>query len=263
MNENSDHNLQKSAPGFEISRDPGKTFRETPFDPDQFISDEDPEFTGEIDALGPDPDTGDPRVEIILDSLLARALEASEFLRGVMLYMKLSGRIAATLRGDSIYLNIIGAEPGLVIGHRGQNLDALQHLVNRFVNRSTTDLVPVTVDSDDYRDRRNQQLERMVSEIGSEVLNSGESMITIPLTPSERRLFHIAAGKIKGIRTSSYGEGFFQPIKVTWLHNHHPDPNRTQSPYPDRRATKRKDPRDAGDGNFQDTWNQSRGYETE
>ncbi len=177
---------------------------------DEFGGDEYPE-----DILGPDPETDEPRIEIIVDPLISKAYAASEFLRGVMLRMGLSGRIATTIRHGAIYLEITGAEPGLVIGHRGQNLDALQHLVNRMVNKQSQDIVSVTVDSDEYRSRRHNQLEQMVRTIANEVMGNGVPVVTEPLTPSERRLFHIAADQLKGVHTESFGSGFFQPIKVS------------------------------------------------
>jgi len=166
----------------------------------------------------PDPDTGAPRVEIVVDPTITRAFDASEYLKGVLLHMKLSGRIEVNVNHGSIHLEILGAEPGLVIGHRGQNLDALQHLVNRMVNKDSDNLVPITVDADNYRIRRHQQLERMVKSVSREVLDGGKAIITDPMTPSERRLFHIAANRIRGIRTTSFGSGFFQPIKVFPAH---------------------------------------------
>ncbi|HPQ42391.1 MAG TPA: KH domain-containing protein, partial [bacterium] len=87
--------------------------------------------------LNPDPETGEPRVEIIVDPTITRAFDASNYLKGVLLRMKLSGRIEVHVNHGAIHLEILGAEPGLVIGHRGQNLDALQHLVNRMVNKDS------------------------------------------------------------------------------------------------------------------------------
>lgn len=168
--------------------------------------------------LNPDPETGEPRVEIIIDPTISRAFDASNYLKGVLLRMKLSGRIEVNVNHGAIHLEILGAEPGLVIGHRGQNLDALQHLVNRMVNKDSNNLVPITVDADNYRIRRHQQLERMVKSVSREVLDSGRAIITDPMTPSERRLFHIAANRVRGIRTTSFGSGFFQPIKVFPAH---------------------------------------------
>lgn len=198
----------------EYSEDADELYEETDADhipyedytnPDEF----------DVDILGPDPDTNEPRIEIIVDPVISKAFSASEFLRGVMLRMGLSGRIATTIRQGAIYLEITGAEPGLVIGHRGQNLDALQHLVNRMVNKQSENIVSVTVDSDEYRSRRHNQLEQMVRSIANDVMRDGSSIITEPLTPSERRLFHIAADELKGIHTESFGNGFFQPIRVS------------------------------------------------
>ncbi len=168
----------------------------------------------ELPVLGADPVTGEPRIEILVDQTINRAFSASEYLKGILLRMRLSGRIAVNVRHSSVHLEILGAEPGLVIGHRGQNLDALQHLINRMVNKDSDDLVPVTVDADNYRVRRHQQLEKLVRSVSREVLDSGKTIITDPMTPSERRLFHIAANKVRGVRTTSFGNGFFQPIKV-------------------------------------------------
>ncbi|MBN1879300.1 KH domain-containing protein [bacterium] len=172
----------------------------------------------ELPVLSADPVTGEPRIEILVDQTISRAFSASEYLKGILLRMGLSGRIAVNVRHTSVHLEILGAEPGLVIGHRGQNLDALQHLINRMVNRDTDDLVPVTVDADNYRVRRHQQLEKLVRTVSREVIDSGKTIITDPMTPSERRLFHIAANKVRGVRTTSFGNGFFQPIKVFPAH---------------------------------------------
>ncbi|MBN1295956.1 KH domain-containing protein [bacterium] len=171
-----------------------------------------------MQPVNPDPVTGEPRVEIVVDPTINRAFDASNYLKGVLLRMKLSGRIEVNVSHGSVHLEILGAEPGLVIGHRGQNLDALQHLVNRMVNKDSDNLVPITVDADNYRIRRHQQLERMVKTVSRDVLDTGKAVITDPMTPSERRLFHIAANRIRGIRTTSFGSGFFQPIKVFPAH---------------------------------------------
>ncbi|MGB3977231.1 MAG: KH domain-containing protein [bacterium] len=172
----------------------------------------------EQDIPQADPITGTPKIEILIDQTISRAFTASEYLKGVLLRMGLSGRIAVNIRYGSIHLEILGAEPGLVIGHRGQNLDALQHIINRMVNKDSDDLVPVTVDADNYRGRRLQQLEKLVRSVCREVLDFGKAVVTEPMTPSERRLFHISANKIHGVRTSSFGSGFFQPIKVFPAH---------------------------------------------
>jgi spoIIIJ-associated protein len=153
-------------------------------------------------------------VELIIDPLVEKTRLAGEYLRGILMHMGLEARIIVEIKGRSIHIDIEGAEPGLVIGHRGQNLDALQHLVNRLINPGSDDMIPVTVDSDDYRKRRSNQLEHMVRQITKDVLSSGEEIVTDPMTPSERRLFHIAASHIRGIRTESFGNGFFQPIRV-------------------------------------------------
>ena len=164
--------------------------------------------------LGPDPESGIAQVEVSIDPIFEKVKEAAAALKGILIRMNLSGRINATIKKDTIYLEIKSSEPGLIIGHRGQNLDALQHLVNRIVNNSNNEIVPITVDADDYRDRRFQQLTQMVSSAVDEVSATGKTVLTEPLTPSERRLFHMTAGDIGGVRTISFGSGFFQPIKV-------------------------------------------------
>ncbi len=173
-------------------------------------------YNGQIPTAN--PVTGEPCIEILVVQTINRAFSASEYLKGILLRMRLSGRIAVTVRHGSVHLEISGAEPGLVIGHRGQNLDALQHLVNRMVNKDSEDLVPVTVDADNYRGRRLQQLEKLVRSLSREVIDTGKTIITDPMTPSERRLFHMSANKVRGIRTTSFGNGFFQPVKIYPAH---------------------------------------------
>lgn len=133
--------------------------------------------------------------------------DSIDFLSGIFERMGIGVAIDGTEGEEGILLNIKGESEGLVIGRRGQTLDALQYVVNRYIQRIHEGRIRVILDSEGYRRRREQSIQKMAINLGKKAKRLGKPMAAEPMGSVERRLFHLALKSDKGLRTESKGEG--------------------------------------------------------
>ncbi|HXB64202.1 MAG TPA: R3H domain-containing nucleic acid-binding protein [Solirubrobacteraceae bacterium] len=101
---------------------------------------------------------------------------------------------------------VAGDDVGLLIGRRGQTIDAVQHLAQRIVMRGGESHARVVIDADGYRERRAQALRAEADEVAEEVLSSGEPVELAPMPASERRVVHEHLRDRGDVSTHSEGE---------------------------------------------------------
>lgn len=106
---------------------------------------------------------------------------------------------------DTIFLQIEGDGSGLLIGKKGQTLDALQYLLNRMVNHQVSNKMRVELDTENYRQRRGRQLSELARKTAEEVRASGRAKALEPMSPTERRIVHLALRDLPDIITESEG----------------------------------------------------------
>ncbi len=133
--------------------------------------------------------------------------DAEQFLLGILSRMSINARVTAKEIDDGVMLVIDGDRDGLVIGRRGQTLDALQYITNRYMQRDQTHKTRVILDCEGYRRKREQTIVRMAQNIGRKVKRTGKPVAAQPMDSSERRLFHLALRSDRDLRTESHGEG--------------------------------------------------------
>jgi spoIIIJ-associated protein len=112
-------------------------------------------------------------------------------------------RVSVEERDDEVSVVCGGGDLGLLIGRRGQTIDALQHIANAVVWRSGVEK-PVTIDAAGYRERRRATLETLAVESAERALR-GEPVALEPMTPAERKVVHERLKEYDGVRTSSVG----------------------------------------------------------
>jgi spoIIIJ-associated protein len=83
-----------------------------------------------------------------------------------------------------------GEDVGLLIGRRGQTIDAIQHLAQRIVFRGDASDARVVIDADGYRERRAQTLSAIALDAAEDALETGEPIELEPMPASERRVIH-------------------------------------------------------------------------
>jgi len=132
--------------------------------------------------------------------------------------LKLMGEQAeiTTAEEDSegIELAIKGDGSGLLIGRHGQTLDSLEYLVNRILARQVKDAVPITVDTESYRERRRRQLHRMALSMAEQTKREHVPVTLDPMPPRDRRIVHLALKDDPLITTRSTGDGFLRVVEI-------------------------------------------------
>lgn len=107
---------------------------------------------------------------------------------------------------EEIVGRVDGEDLGLLIGRRGQTIDAVQLLCYRAAFQGRPDRKRVTVDAAGYRERRRDAVERQADRAAERALKSGNEIELEPMTPTERRVVHQYLKDRSGIETFSEGE---------------------------------------------------------
>jgi spoIIIJ-associated protein len=117
--------------------------------------------------------------------------------------------------GDGyIRISLEGEGLGVLIGRRGETLDALQYLLNLASARMPLPVERVILDAGGYRERRRQTLERLAERIAERVRRTGEEVVLEPMTPQERKVVHLAITGEPGVRSESRGQEPFRRVVV-------------------------------------------------
>jgi spoIIIJ-associated protein len=130
----------------------------------------------------------------------------AEFLTGLLEKMNVYATLVLTDREDGgINVNIQGPGLGSIIGRRGENLDAIQHLANYVVNKDSDRHVHISVDAENYRAKREESLVKLAQKMAAKVLKYKRSMALEPMNSYERHVIHTALQDVEGVSTCSTG----------------------------------------------------------
>jgi len=140
--------------------------------------------------------------------------KAVRLVRDVVDAMELGAEIATREEGDTVYISLEGKNLGVLIGRRGETLNALQYLVNVAVNRNCADRKRVVLDIEGYRKKREETLQRLALRLAEKARRRGRSVVLEPMNPQERRIIHMTLRGRNDIYTFSEGEEPFRKIVI-------------------------------------------------
>jgi spoIIIJ-associated protein len=143
----------------------------------------------------------------VLPSEIDKVDEARTLTQDLLKLMGLEATLQVEQEKETIHIKIEGDTSGLLIGRRGQNLDALQYLITRILNRKGPDKIKVLLDSGDYRSRRKTYLEEVALKMAAKAKQTGKPVVISPLNAHDRRIVHLTLEKDKSLKTISRGEG--------------------------------------------------------
>lgn len=143
------------------------------------------------------------------------AQRANEVLSNILQRFGTEATIAVSEDDDSITLDIKGDGSGLLIGRKGQTLDALQYLVNKIVHRSPGPKKQIVVETEGYRQRRKKSLIDLAKRLGEKAKTKDVTVSTNPLNSFERRIIHLALQDDAGLTTKSKGEGIYRSVFIS------------------------------------------------
>ena len=137
-----------------------------------------------------------------------------EFLSKVFDAMNLTVKINVNITEESVDVDLVGDDMGVLIGKRGQTLDSLQYLVSLVVNKKSDKYLRVKLDTENYRERRKETLENLAKNIAFKVRRTKRAVSLEPMNPYERRVIHSALQNDKYVTTKSEGEEPFRHVVV-------------------------------------------------
>ena len=132
---------------------------------------------------------------------------ATSFISGLMEKMGVEGQVTVLpqVECDQLRLELSGPDMGPIIGRRGDTLDAIQYLGSLVLNNALDEHVRLSVDTENYREKRSESLERLARKMAMKVVKSHRSMTLEPMNPYERRIIHAALQDFNGVTTYSTG----------------------------------------------------------
>ena len=170
-----------------------------------------PEGRGSTDRDG---DGGEPR-QVTPEELDEEAEAAADLLEGLLDAMDLPGDLRIQVHETHAEVEIVGLSEGVLIGRRGQTLEAVQDLVRTAMQRRFERRSRVLVDVDGYRTRRLEKLIERAEEAVQEVLDTGEPQRLEPMDSIERRLIHQRIAAHEGVVSHSHGREPARRIEIT------------------------------------------------
>ena len=142
---------------------------------------------------------------------------AKKFLDDMFKAMDLEVNVDAAFDPEEkeVEIDLSGPNMGVIIGKRGQTLDAVQYLTNLAVNKKSEDYIKVKVDTEDYRRRRKETLESLAKNVAYRVKRSKKSIALEAMNPYERRIIHYALQSDNYVTTYSEGDEPYRHVVVS------------------------------------------------
>ena len=119
----------------------------------------------------------------------------------------------------NVRVDMFGDTLGILIGRRGETLDALQYLTSLHVNRGQEGYTRVTLDTENYRAKREEALRRLANRMANRAVKTGRKVVMEPMNPYERRILHSALQQNDAVTTHSEGEEPNRHVVITLKQN--------------------------------------------
>ncbi len=128
------------------------------------------------------------------------------FMKGLLEHMGSDATPVASKKDEDTYqVDLVGNSLGMLIGRRGDTLDAIQHITNYAVNHSRDKRIRINVDAENYRKKREESLERLANKVAGKVIKSHRNITLEPMNAYERHVIHAALQDYPDVTTYSTG----------------------------------------------------------
>ncbi|OIQ11332.1 hypothetical protein MTCOM_25580 [Moorella thermoacetica] len=156
------------------------------------------------------------RVKVVLPDSPEKVI--NDFLSKVLADMQIEAGIEIRPRDGYYFVSFHGKDLGILIGRRGETLDALQYLTNLAVNRILQNKIRIILDVEGYRKRREQTLINLARRLSNRVKETGNRIVLEPMNPQERRVIHTALQNDSQILTFSEGQEPNRKVVIALRH---------------------------------------------
>ncbi|MDY5218963.1 MAG: RNA-binding cell elongation regulator Jag/EloR [Eubacteriales bacterium] len=157
----------------------------------------------------------EPFVATAEEELSDTAKGARDFLKGLTDRMGVPTDIEVSDSPEQLKMQLSGENMSILIGRRGETLDALQYLTSLNVNRGREEYLRVSLDTENYRAKREEALRKLAVRMANRAKKSGRRVALEPMNPNERRILHSALQNDPEVTTHSEGEEPYRRVIIT------------------------------------------------
>ena len=136
------------------------------------------------------------------------------FLRQVFADMQVKADVVVSEKDGYYLFEIVGENLGILIGRRGETLDALQFLLNLVLNKESSEKIKGILDVENYREKREETLEQLGIKLAEKARRTGQRVVLEPMNPQERRIIHMVLQDDKTVTTFSEGEEPYRKVII-------------------------------------------------
>ncbi len=156
------------------------------------------------------------RATMVVEGAMAEEIfaQAKQFLEPIFVNMGASPTFNTAIKDGILWIVLSGEKLGLLIGRRGETLNAMQYLVNLAVGKQRNDRVRIVLDVEGYRESREQTLVSLAKKMAEKAVRTGRRVELEPMNPHERRIVHIALQNDRRVETTSHGEEPYRRVVV-------------------------------------------------
>jgi len=137
-----------------------------------------------------------------------------EALQRIIDFITTDATISIVERPDRILFNVSGGNAAMLIGRRGQTLEAIQYLVEKIINKRRGKRVRIQVDVEGYAQNRQTGLQKLAGRLAEKVKGTGKPATIGQMNAHDRRIVHLALKDNNAVRTQSIGEGYIRKLVI-------------------------------------------------
>jgi len=139
---------------------------------------------------------------------------ARDLAHEILKTMGVEAALSEKTESNQNWINVKVAEPGILIGKRGQTLDAIQYLTDKIVNKQCGKGNRVIFDVEGYVESRKTELKDLAARLASKALKTGKPSTMTRMNAHDRRIVHMSLKKNRGVRTQSVGDGYYRKLII-------------------------------------------------
>ena len=141
-------------------------------------------------------------------------------LKEMLARMEIDSQVESNFIEGSLHLNMITDTPALLIGKHGQTLDAIERILNCIINKSALAKKRIFVNTEGYRERREQMLSELAHQVAAKVRRTRQDVVLAPMSARDRRVIHLTLQSDSAISTFSQGDGDMRRVVISRQSNY-------------------------------------------
>lgn len=150
-----------------------------------------------------DTDLSSEQIQIGIDSL-----------QKIIDLITTDAKVSVEKEQNQIVFNVVGGNAGVLIGKRGQNLEAIQYLIDKIVNKKSEKRIRLQVDVEGYIKTRRENLTKLAEKLAEKTKKTGRPSTIGQISAQDRRTVHLTLKSDKEVRTQSIGDGYYRKLVI-------------------------------------------------